>query len=202
MREMANDDQAFDRKYAMKELAMYERNICVGQQLVEKYCDEDGEFKDGVPKALQRELEEEFEKLTSAVEMRAMLLEVFDPMVEAFTDSLVYNYGDEWQVRITCKNIYGAAFDEDGEFYGFVDYEDNDVAPQYADAVSKSSKENRPICIATDGVNVLDNVGGVNGFCDFLADINTEGSKDYEDAMAFARIAGWKGTKPGPKALL
>jgi hypothetical protein len=35
-----------------------------------------------------------------------------------------------------------------------------------------------------------------------LEDINTEGSKDYEDAMAFARIAGWKGIKPGPKALL
>ena len=202
MRETVTDDQAFDRKEAIKELAMYERRISVGQQLIEKYCDEDGEFKDGVPKALQRELEEEFEKFASAVEMRAMLLEVFNPMVDAFTDSLVYYYGDEWQVRITCKNIYGAALNEAGEFCGFVDYEDNDVVPQYLEKVSKASKENRPICLATDGVNLVENVGGVDGFCEFLEDINTEGGKDYEDAMAFARIAGWKGTKPGPKALL
>ena len=79
---------------------------------------------------------------------------------------------------------------------------ENDFAPQYEEKVSKVSKENRPICLATDGVNLVENVGGVDGFCEFLEDINTEGSKDYEDAMAFARIAGWKGTKPSPKALL
>ena len=202
MREAVTDDQAFDRKEAIKELAMYERRISVGQQLMEKYCDEDGEFKDGVPKALQRELEEEFEKFATAVELRAMLLEAFNPMVDAFTDSLVYYYGDEWQVRITCKNIYGAAIDEAGEFCGFVDYDDNDVAPQYEAEVSKASKENRPICIATDGVNLIDDVGGLSGFCDFLEDFNSEDSTDHEDAKAFARMEDWKGTKPMPNRLL
>ena len=191
-------------KNVEKDFAMFERVIRKGQELMEKYCDEYGEFKEGVPYKLQEELTEELDKASEAVDLRNMLLEALNPMVHAFTDSLVYyyDYGDDWEVRVTCKNVYCAEEMEGEEAPAFIGDEDKEVSAKLYDAVHAVSKNKNPLCIATDGVNVVDDIGGLYGFCEFLEDYNSEDEAVLAEAIEFAKEMKWKGRKPSPKALL
>lgn len=204
MKGLVKDVLAMNGKDAAQKLAMFERYIDMGEMLMEKYCDEDGEFKEGVPRKLQEELREELEKATEAVELRQMLLEAFNVMVDAFTNSLVYHYdyGDDWQVRITCKNVYCApAVDEDANPI-FVNDEDMEVMPKLYAAVHRVSKDKAPVCIACDGVKVLDNIGGLEGFCEFLRDYNSDEPASLANAKVWAEEDKWKDRVPNPKTLL
>lgn len=90
-----------------------------------------------------------------------------------------YDYGDGWEVRITVSDI--AYTDEEKEF----------VCRNY-----------RPRCICKDGLNVLDDVGGMWGYRDFLVTIH-EGSEEEQDEMReWARYLGWTGRNVGPKNML
>ncbi len=204
MKGLIKDILAMNGKDAAKKLAMFERYIDMGEKLMEKYCDEDGEFKDGVPYKLQEELREDLEKATEAVELRQMLLDAFNVMVDAFTDTLVYHYdyGDDWQVRITCKNVYYAAEVEEGEKPLFFNDEDMEVMPKLYDAVHKVSADKAPVCIACDGVKVLDNIGGLEGFCKFLQDYNSDDPVTLAEAKVWAEEDKWKEKVPNPKTLL
>lgn len=204
MKELVKDILAMNGKEANRELAMFERCIDAGEKLMEKYCDEDGEFKEGVPRKLREELKEELEKAKEAVEFRQMLLEAFNVMVNAFTDTLVYHYdyGDDWQVRITCKNVYIGGEVEDSEQPMFIDAEEVEVGPKLYDAVHKVSTDKAPLCITCDGVKVFDNIGGVEGFCEFLRDYNSDEPAILVDAKEIAEDAKWKDRIPNPKTLL
>lgn len=90
-----------------------------------------------------------------------------------------YDYGDGWEVRITVSD--DAYTDEEKEF----------VCQNY-----------RPRCICKDGLNVLDDVGGMWGYRDFLATIH-EGSEEEQDEMReWARYLGWTGRNVNPKNML
>ncbi len=90
-----------------------------------------------------------------------------------------YDYGDGWEVRITLSQV--AYTDEDKDF----------VCEQY-----------RPLCIAKDGLSVLDDVGGMWGYRDFLVTIH-EGSKEEQEEMReWARYLGWTGRNVSPKNML
>lgn len=204
MNDLVNSVVDMHDKNVEKDFAMYERAIRKGQELMEKYCDEYGEFKDGVPYKLQEELTEELEKASEAVDLRNMLLEAFNPMVHAFTDSLVYHYdyGDGWQVRVTCKNVYCAEEAEGEEAPVFMGDENKKISAKLYEAVHAVSKNKNPLCIATDGVNVVDEVGGLNGFCEFLKDYNSADEDILAEAIVFATEMKWKDSKPSPKSVL
>ena len=57
-------------------------------------------------------------------------------------------------------------------------------------------------CICKDGLNVLDDVGGMWGYRDFLVTIH-EGSEEEQDEMReWARYLGWTGRNVSPKNML
>ena len=90
-----------------------------------------------------------------------------------------YDYGDGWEVRITLSDV--SYTDEEKEF----------VCQNY-----------RPRCIRKDGLNVLDDVGGMWGYRDFLVTIH-EGSKEEQKEMReWARYLGWTGRNANPKNIL
>ena len=90
-----------------------------------------------------------------------------------------YDYGDSWEVRITLSDAVYA--DDDKEF----------VCQNYC-----------PLCISKDGLNVLDDVGGMWGYRDFLVTIH-EGSKEEQEEMReWARYLGWTGRNVTPKNML
>ena len=108
----------------------------------------------------------------------AALLEATDYPVLPLSDCLIYryDYGDDWTVKIS---VVGEA---EGELRDRV------------------LKEERPICVAADGLPVMDDAGGVHGYCEFLKMVKGQGEdagrgafESREDAKAWGRMMGWTG---------
>lgn len=113
-----------------------------------------------------------------------------------------YDYGDGWKVRITCEDIYqqddkgiwkGENGEAEGEIIGFLE----EVVSKY-----------RPVCIEKDGIELVDDVGGIYGFCDMLRTIyetdinNEEDTEERRDTIVWAEMMGWTGRKISPKQTL
>lgn len=81
-----------------------------------------------------------------------------------------YDYGDSWKVNISVIE----------------DSMETENHPEVA-AVEK------PLCIAADGLDVLENIGGVPGFCKFLTALNGTNSRIQSSAQEIARTYGWTG---------
>ncbi len=79
------------------------------------------------------------------------------------TDTLLYNYdfGDDWWVKITLCDDYNDLIDS-----GRISKK------QLEKSISKCKELYRPVLIARDGEMLIDDVGGLNGFADFLERIN------------------------------
>ncbi|MDY5521410.1 MAG: hypothetical protein SPF73_06280 [Agathobacter sp.] len=90
-----------------------------------------------------------------------------------------YDYGDGWEVRITVSDA--AYTDEEKEF----------VCQNY-----------RPQCICKDGLNVLDDVGGMWGYREFLSTIHEGSEEEQEETREWARYLGWTGKNVNPKNML
>lgn len=118
-----------------------------------------------------------------------------DPVVKPLSDVLLYSYdyGDGWEVEITCSGIYSAS---DEASWG----ELHDVVGQVLD-------ECRPVCVATDGLPVLDDVGGIGGYCAFLLGIHGKDCGPYdftdkEETREWGRMHGWTGRMNKPENVL
>lgn len=92
------------------------------------------------------------------------------PVVQCCTDVLLYEYdfGDGWLVKITADRDCGRLI-RNGRT-------DADAAEK---AVRTVCEENRPVCIAADGLPVLDDVGGLDGYIRFLRGINKQSEWAY-----------------------
>ncbi len=157
-----------------------------------------------------------------------------------------YDYGDGWEVKITCEAEYLAGI-KSGEVIGFyevssaagvtsVDGKDSkdSVGDKSVDNTTDKTTDNttvtpverelsdlifekvivdgEPVCVAADGLPVMDDVGGVPGYCDFLKCIKGgKGSKNdeagglYEDpkeSRDWARGMGWTGRMSKPENIL
>lgn len=130
------------------------------------------------------------------------------PYMGSLTDELFYSYdfGDGWKVRITAS--FGAA---DLIESGRVTQDELDAA------VIQMYETWRPVCIAQDGMNVLDDVGGVHGYVQFLRGISEKKSKEDEysdwsdeyglyankkESLAWAKSLGWSKRKISNKNVL
>ena len=68
--------------------------------------------------------------------------------------------------------------------------------------------KHRPVCIQKDGIELVDDVGGIHGFCEMLqtiyeCDMNSEeSSEERENILGWADMMGWSGRKISPKQTL
>ena len=117
-----------------------------------------------------------------------------DEKVVPVTNEIIYNYdfGDNWIVKITKKSDC-----EDLLKSGVVSEEE--IMEAKETVVSK----HMPACIHKDGVFVLDDVGGLGGFADFLGRIYESGDKEERvDYRAWAQNLGWSSRKVSNKSML
>ena len=120
-------------------------------------------------------------------------------------DSLIYryDYGDNWEITITCENAYYMAEDP---FYwmsenklthlaGEIVLEDafeNTVDIRETKTVQEVCVKQKPVCVASDGLNLFDDAGGVKGFAKFLETLNTTTRKDVlEEILETPKMYGW-----------
>ena len=117
-----------------------------------------------------------------------------------------YDYGDNWEVKITCEAEYVGDV-ESGNVIRFYSTDGTPADKELSDLIFKQCIiDGNPICIAADGLPVMDDVGGVSGYCDFLKCIKTgeEGGMydDPEDSKDWARSMGWTGRMSKPENIL
>ncbi|MBR4146230.1 MAG: hypothetical protein IKU06_12345, partial [Lachnospiraceae bacterium] len=102
-----------------------------------------------------------------------------------------YDFGDNWHIKITssenCTDLVGS---------GRITQAELDRANV------KCREVYRPVLIASDGEMLVDDVGGIHGFSDFLQNINPElkgldpdekeeAKKEKKECLEWARSLGW-----------
>lgn len=161
-------------------------------QLLERLCVKDVlalQDKVSVPECFEDFMNEEIQMCIN--------MEI-QPLITPVSDCLYYKYdfGDGWVVKITASS--GA---EDLVDSGRLTKE------ELNDAMFTAEDKYTPVCIAQDGYPVLDDVGGMSGYIEFLKGINEEGEAGglYEDAkesLEWAKSLGWSKRKISNKNLL
>ena len=100
-----------------------------------------------------------------------------------------YDYGDGWEVKITCDGVLSKDEIEQSIFEEVIE-------------------KHRPVCIAKDGIELVDDVGGIHGFCEMLETIyecdfyDEEAVEERESMLAWAQMMGWTGRRIGVKQTL
>ena len=110
------------------------------------------------------------------------------------TKELIYNYdfGDNWIVKIT-------------KYKDCEDLLKQNIIDEYEleEAEEIVLDKHKPVCINKVGVSVLDDVGGLSGFADFLGTIyEGEDKEEVSSARAWAKSLGWSATKVSNKMML
>jgi len=108
--------------------------------------------------------------------------------VMPITDTLLYSYdfGDDWKIDITLTKEFGK--DETQSI-------DNETA---ANVITTG----KPICIAKDGLNVVDDCGNVSGYIEMLQTIHEGEREDAHWMREWARSQGWTGRDMNPKHMI
>ncbi len=140
------------------------------------------------------------------------------------SDELIYayDYGDGWEVKIRLKECY-YTIDEmeaarDSKLHGFItvnpsiesslsdqtafDRNNQRVNKSLALKIATVNYKKKPICLELDGMPLMDDVGGIHGYVDFLRTIHGEDPDEKEDMKEWAKWMGWTGRMPKPESLL
>lgn len=103
------------------------------------------------------------------------------------THHLIYNYdfGDDWNVIMTKERDCGELLQK-----GHITQE------ELNDAEKTVLTNHMPVCIHKDGIAVLDDVGGLHGFADFLRKIcESEDRDERSEYITWAHSLGWNQRK-------
>ena len=115
-----------------------------------------------------------------------------EPFVFPAAKELVYtyDYGDDWEFRITPHTDVEYLL-KDGRIR----------LSSLREDIKYNSECLRPVLLASDGYNPVEDVGGASGYCAFLCGINGEDCGPYpyddvEESRAWAHSLGWKEKVP------
>ena len=120
--------------------------------------------------------------------MQKQILSPLDMQLAPLTDTLLYSYhyGDDWSVRVRCME----------------EYDGNDAEHPDAERLRNVVNAKMPVCLAAEGLCLLDDVGGVHGFVDMLRTLHGDDEVEAEEMRAWARGMGWTGRMSRPENML
>lgn len=110
------------------------------------------------------------------------------------TDELKYeyDYGDSWKITITKYKDCGDLLRRNAVGEGELEEAECVVIDKHT-----------PVCIYKEGLNVLDDIGGLGGFARFLGTIyEGEDKEEAADARRWAKSFGWNAAKMAPRKML
>lgn len=111
------------------------------------------------------------------------------------TNELIYNYdfGDNWEVIITKYKDYDDLLNEHLVF-----------KEEVKELEKLVIEKHKPYCIHRDGLPVMDDVGGLSGYAQFLGDKYEQVDIDVNvtELNTWATSMGWRPTKTVPRKIL
>lgn len=107
--------------------------------------------------------------------------------IKPVTSELLYSYdfGDGWEIDISLVEEFGKGNRKIN----------NEIA-------EKVIADRKPVCIAKDGLNVLDDCGNIYGYIDMLRTIHEDNPYEALEMREWARGQGWTGRDVKPKNLI
>lgn len=164
--------------------------------------------KNAVARSSEKDIDEAMKKFMhsdfKSFKQARDFLEKYNTPAAPATEELLYtyDYGDGWEVSITCDDIFSR-----GESGAWTDMEGNGTEIS-AENLEQVVIKYRPVCIEKDGIELLDDIGGLGGFCRMLLLANDPEAhnEDNEDEvfelLAWLDMNGWKGTMISPEKTL
>lgn len=139
------------------------------------------------------------------------------PLPIAKTFYYNYDFGDNWWIKITVEDVYSveeipeiedeAARNEMVKQIGEKDVAFFNKNCEYIDGelyelVKLAWGLEKPVCIAKDGLDVMDDVGGVGGYINFLQELHEGDKETRAENKEWARSQGWTGRDRKPEKML
>lgn len=143
-----------------------------------------------------------------------------DLHMQPLTDTLyyAYDYGDGWELAITCTDVFTVELQiEDGTVLPTAakaaetariancivkDRSGSSVVEQSRECVARAAVRHTVQCIALDGLPLMDDVGGLYGYIEFLQTWKEGDREEARDVMDWAKGQGWTGKPSKPENLL
>lgn len=127
------------------------------------------------------------------------LLLHLEPLLFPAVDEIIYayDYGDNWHVSIRMTDCFVHASDG-----GYRNAANKRPDAALAETIGKVVSGEVPVCVAADGLKVLDDVGGLHGYCEFLRAIKAGNPSEIHEHREWARERGWTGRKVKPENML
>jgi hypothetical protein len=136
-----------------------------------------------------------------------------DPFPVTNTLRYEYDYGDGWEVKISCTKLFqiSSAGSNDIKQVIFQEAAENDYDE---DQVRKIFRNEKPVCITADGHSLMDDVGGLHGYVSFLEHLYAPKNSIIEDRFTdayndspaalkrWAKCVGWREKMPETKNML
>lgn len=150
------------------------------------------------------------------------VLDLYDPEISPFLNELyyLYDFGDDWCIRITCENRYKRQEESDSPekngkitnrakknkdgitTYRYFDEDENEIKGAERDRLAEVDVKKHPVCIASDGVSLVEDPGGIYGFYEMLKTLAGNDVEEKESLKQWARGLGWTGRISKPENML
>ena len=144
-----------------------------------------------------------------------------EPELLPFVHEIIYQYdfGDGWCVKITCEegSYYNDSFDLAGNRYVTVKANEADfladreyyrssddllVSDELNELMRRAEWKQMPVCIDADGMNLVDDVGGVYGYVDFIKTLHGDDKEVAREMLEWAEGLGWSSRMNKPEKML
>ena len=130
----------------------------------------------------------------------------YNPRLDPIVDTLYYeyDYGDGWCMKITVIEKYeGKKMDRTGVTQAAGEgAADGLLGEELNELIEQVRRKLAPRCIASDGLSVPDDVGGIGGFHDMLRVLECGDPEEKASTKEWARGLGWRGTLSKPEFML
>jgi len=185
-----------------------------------KYYGTESDIKARTGKSSKQWLEQADEFIPYFEKLCAPIFKDYNPKLIPITDTLYYEYdpGDGWCVKITVLDKYDRKTNADlsNSSMFVVDimtekdrlkknryFQDGkEVDPELREILAYVDAKERPRCTAADGLNVVDDVGGLGGFHEMLLTLEGDDPEEKESMKEWARGMGWTGKMTKPENIL
>ena len=139
-----------------------------------------------------------------------------EPELLPFVHAIMYQYdfGDGWCVKISCEEGYCSKAGLDSEdaadiatgisgssaFFRIGD--GCRINNGFNEILSYVAFKKNPICVSADGMNLVDDVGGVFGFVDFIETLHGDDAEEAQEMKNWAESLGWSLRMNKPEKML